>query len=132
MKLSREKILNSLLLTLTESKYLNNFPHKVMHHYSTMGYTAMTNKESNIRVLLETMATSLAEEFNGYELPEPKKLTRIQRRAIEKERKRKEKEDIERFAQLEQAWQEDKPRAEKELLDNAEKAAQNIFGKINK
>ena len=64
--------------------------------------------------------------------PESKPLTRIQKRAAQKARIAQEKADMQRFIELEQAWKEDEPRAQQEMLDNAEKAAQNIFNKNQK
>ena len=133
MKLTKDKILQALLLSINEPKYLNYFPHNLMHHYSTLGYTATTKMDSQIRILLEVQAKALIDQLCEYELPEPKKLGRVEKRAIERaakaEREAKLKADQERFTELEQAWKEDKPRADKEMLDNATKAAENIFNK---
>lgn len=129
MKLTREKILQCLLNTLVESKYLNYFPTKTMQHYSGMGYVATTNPDSNIRILLEVQAHALIDQLGEYEILPPKKLTRVEKRAIEKAKKAQLIEDQKRFNELEKAWKEDEPRAHQEMLDNAQKAAENILAK---
>ena len=120
-------------MSINESKYIAMFPHNEQHNYTTIGYTATTKMDSSIRRLLEVQANALSEHLSEYELPEPKKLGRIEKRALERSTRTaaaiKLKEDQERFANLERAWEDDKPRADKEELDNATKAAQNIFNK---
>lgn len=131
MKLTKEKIHEALLLTLNDSSYNTLFPQPVMHHYISMGYKAKTDPDSNIGVLFRILAQSLEMQLGQYkdDPPEPKPLTRVQKRAAEKARRAQEQEDMERFNALEQAWKEDEPRAHQEMLDNAEKAAMNIFNK---
>ena len=131
MRLTKEKIHKALLLTLNDSSYNTLFPHNVMHHYISMGYKAQSDPDSNIGVLFKVLAQSLEMQFCEYNNnpPEPKPLTRVQKRAAEKARIAQEKADMQRFVELEQAWKEDEPRAHQEMLDNAKKAAQNIFNK---
>jgi hypothetical protein len=131
MNLTREKIHQALLLTLNDSSYNTLFPQRVAHHYISMGYTTVTDPDSNIAILFGVLSKFLEMQLGHYrdDPPEPKPLTRTQKRAAEKARVAKEKADRERFDQLEKAWKEDEPRAHQEMLDNAEKAAQNIFNK---
>ena len=130
-KLTREKLLECLLLSLNESSYLNYFPHEIMHHYSTLGYTAKTNKKSKIFTLLNVLSQTLHLQLADYELKtvKPKKPTKKELKEVARLAHLKLEEDKARFESLEQAWKDDKPRADKEMLDNALKAAENIFKK---
>lgn len=129
MRLTRERILEALLNSINDSKYLAMFPGSMGAEYSKLGYTATTNSNSKIRQLLEVQSHALADQFSHYELPAPKKLTRVEKRTAQKAKMAQDKADRERFVQLEKDWKEDEPRAHQEMLDNAEKAAQNIFNK---
>lgn len=129
MKLTREKCLEVLLASINDSKYLAMFPGTMGAEYSKLGYTATQNRDSKIRNLLEVQSHAVFDLLQGYELPEPKPLTRTQKRAAQKAKIAQEREDMARFEELERAWKEDEPRAQQEVLDNAEKAAQNIFNK---
>lgn len=133
IKPTREAFLQALLISINDSKYLSMFPGQMGAEYSKLGYTATTNQTSKIRQLLEVQSHALMDLFSNYELPEPRKIGGAERRLLRKakiaQEKTQEKTDRERFDELEKAWKEDEPRAQQEILENAEKAAQNIFNK---
>lgn len=152
MTLNRQEILNSLLLCLNESKYLANFTQNA-HEYSKLGWVAVSNQNSNIRVTLEGIATSLEQEFSKYDLVE-EKLNPANYASYEelinspngtelvakfdKERtvynQKKLKEDQDRQTQLEASWNSTESKAQdeedhKKHMDYAERAAKSIFNK---
>jgi hypothetical protein len=134
MKLNRHDILNALLLSLNESKYLNNFPHKVMHEFSTLGYAAATKQDSNIYTLLKGLAASLEQQFDKYdfELPKFKKPTKKELKTIKELQALKLSEDMDRQNNLEASWYAEESRKrdeadEKDRLKTAERCAQNIL-----
>jgi len=133
MRLTRDKILQALLLSLNDSKYLSYFPVHSMHHYSKLGYTAVTSMDSQIRILLEVQASALHDQLGDYIEPRKRKLSQKQllkeKTIAELKAKEALKQDKQRFDDLEKSWKEDEPRARQEILDNAEKAAQNIYNK---
>lgn len=153
MKLTKNNILEALLLCLTDSKYIANFS-KNNHEYANLGYKATTSMNSNIRVMLEGFATSLEQEFNKFDLIEekmnlanyasfedlilsptgPELLAKFDKER-EKYNAKKLAEDMERQAALEASWnsEESKARDEadfKEQMETAERCAKNI-AKLN-
>jgi len=122
-----------LLNTLNDSYYQQYFPVYEQNEWSKLGYVARTNIDSKIFHLLDVLSMSLEEQLSGYILPEPpesKEPTEEEIKELEVKAKEKEKEDIQRYQNLEAGWKADEPRADKEDRENAEKLAQALFDKV--
>jgi hypothetical protein len=133
MRPTKSQLLEMLLNTLNDSYYQQYFPVRDQQEWANLGYTAKTNGDSKIFQLLHVLAMSLEEQLSGYilpEPPEPKEPTEDEIKELQVKAKEKEKEDIQRYQNLETAWKADKPRADKEDRENAEKIAQALFDKV--